>query len=280
MQTTPVLKARLVHAEPGQRVVEVSAWQGNSCLGSCLGEAASAETAEERAIERLQQRLGAAPPSPGQEPAAGTPPPVRHPVIRSASLPLDRTEEPASRESPSQPSLVPAPSTRVEEVAAATSNEPATTPSLPGLEPPADPEDWSDELAELDVQLQRIGWDRSQEGNYLQRAFGHPSRNRLTAYADLVSYLRCLRNLPSGSDANSAPVPLRRKDLLEQCDQLLRSLQWDANRGRQLLEEQFQLSSRQQLSDEQLLQFNMLLEEELMRPAGIAKPDRVLTTSQ
>jgi hypothetical protein len=134
------------------------------------------------------------------------------------------------------------------------------------MEPPADPDDWSDELAELDVQLQRIGWDRNQEGQYLQRAFGHPSRNRLTAYADLVSYLRCLRNLSTGSDPSSAPVPLRRKDLLEQSDQLLRSLQWDAARGRQLLEQQFQLSSRQQLSDEQLLQFNMLLEESLMSP--------------
>ena len=50
MQTSPVLKVRLVHAEPGQRVVQVSAWQGNSCLGSALGEAAGAEDAEERAI--------------------------------------------------------------------------------------------------------------------------------------------------------------------------------------------------------------------------------------
>ncbi|MBW0173392.1 MAG: hypothetical protein KXJ48_03105, partial [Vulcanococcus sp.] len=150
------------------------------------------------------------------------------------------------------------------------SSEPVPTaeplPPAASVEPPADPDDWSDELAELDVQLQRIGWDRSQEGKYLQRAFGHPSRNRLTAYADLVSYLRCLRNLSTGSDPNSAPVPLRRKDLLEQSDQLLRSLQWDAARGRQLLEQQFQLSSRQQLSDEQLLQFNMLLEESLMSP--------------
>jgi hypothetical protein len=80
-----------------------------------------------------------------------------------------------------------------------------------------------------------------------------------------VSYLRCLRNLPSGVDASNAPVPLRRKDLLEQSDQLLQSLQWDANQGRQLLEQQFQLSSRQQLSDEQLLQFNMLLEESLLQ---------------
>jgi hypothetical protein len=142
-------------------------------------------------------------------------------------------------------------------------------PSAAQAEPPADPEDWSDELAELDVQLQRIGWDRSQEGTYLQRAFGHPSRNRLTAFADLVAYLRSLRLLQPGADPTSAAVPLRRKELLEQCDQLLTSLHWDALRGRQCLEEHFQLSSRQQLSDEQLLQFNMLLEEALIKEKKI-----------
>jgi hypothetical protein len=262
MQTPPVLKVRLVHAEPGQRVVQVSAWQGNSCLGSALGEAAGAEDAEERAIERLQQRLAAAAPAGAPEPAAAPTAnaAVRHPVIRPpatpAPPPVVENEGPEPQEPP-QPSLF-------------SSSEPVPTaeplPPAASVEPPADPDDWSDELAELDVNLQRIGWDRSQEGQYLQRAFGHPSRNRLTAYADLVSYLRCLRNLSAGSDPNSAPVPLRRKDLLEQSDQLLRSLQWDAARGRQLLEQQFQLSSRQQLSDEQLLQFNMLLEESLISP--------------
>jgi hypothetical protein len=242
--------------------VQASAWQGNSCLGSALGEAAGAEDAEERAIARLQQRLAAAPPAGAPEhaaaPAANAA--VRHPVIRPAATPAPPPEvenEGQEPQEPPQPSLF-------------NSSEPVPTaeplPPAASVEPPADPDDWSDELAELDVQLQRIGWDRSQEGQYLQRAFGHPSRNRLTAYADLVSYLRCLRNLSTGSDPNSAPVPLRRKDLLEQSDQLLRSLQWDAARGRQLLEQQFQLSSRQQLSDEQLLQFNMLLEESLMSP--------------
>ena len=259
MQTSPVLKVRLVHAEPGQRVVQVSAWQGNSCLGSALGEAAGAEDAEERAIARLHERLAAAPAGasePTAAPAANAA--VRHPVIRPASTPapppVAENDGPEAQEPP-QPNLC-------------STIEPGTTaealPPAARMEPPADPDDWSDELAELDVQLQRIGWDRSQEGQYLQRAFGHPSRNRLTAYADLVSYLRCLRNLSTGSDPSSAPVPLRRKDLLEQSDQLLSSLQWDAARGRQLLEQQFQLSSRQQLSDEQLLQFNMLLEESML----------------
>jgi len=45
---------------------------------------------------------------------------------------------------------------------------------------------------------------------------------------------------------------------------LLGQLQWDASRGRTFLEQHFSLSSRQQLNDTQLLQFNMLLEGELM----------------
>ena len=55
-------------------------------------------------------------------------------------------------------------------------------------------------------------------------------------------------------------------DLLRCSDELLGQLQlWGAAQGRQfyyLLEEWFGKASRQQLSDEQLLQFNQLLEEQ------------------
>jgi hypothetical protein len=151
---------------------------------------------------------------------------------------------------------------------------PATAPAAAPPEPQADPDDWSEELAELDVQLQRLGWDRSQEGIYLERCFGHPSRSRITSYADLVGVLRGLRGLAAGADPTQAPVPLRRSDLLQQSDQLLQSLRWDAAQGRELLEQHFQLSSRQQLNDEQLLQFNMLLEGELIQ-AGSGLPAAV-----
>ena len=234
MESSLAFKARLVHAEPGQRVVQVSAWRGSNCLGSCLGEADNAEAAEQRALSHLQQRLGNQATA-GNESAMDAAPTMRHPVIRTTA-----------------------------DAAPAAVSEPVAV-TEPVAEPSQDPEDWSEELAELDVQLKRLNWDRNQEGSYLQRAFGHPSRNRLTAYADLVSYLRSLRLLSAGADPHSAPVPLRRRDLLQQSDQLLESLQWDAQRGRQLLEAQFQLSSRQQLNDEQLLQFNMLLEEALMQ---------------
>ena len=88
--------------------------------------------------------------------------------------------------------------------------------------------------------------------------------------ADLAAYLRALRALHSGSTPDSAPIPLRRRDLLSQSEELLASLRWDATRGRSFLEQHFQLASRQQLSDEQLLQFNMLLEEELLQSSRIA----------
>lgn len=235
METHQVLKAQLVHAEPGRRVVEVSAWQGERCLGSCLGEADHAETAEERALQRLQQRLA------GNRAQAV----VRHRPSQEETAPQ------------AAPPAAPAPPP----AAAAPQPEPAPEPPV---EAGLDPDDWSEELAEIDVQLQRIGWDRNHEGIYLQRVIGHHSRSRITSYAELAGYLRSLRALAHGSDPATAPVPLRRRDLLEQCDQLLQQLHWDAARGRTLLEQEFQLSSRQQLSDEQLLQFNMLLESALL----------------
>ena len=131
-------------------------------------------------------------------------------------------------------------------------------------EPPAEPDDWSEELTAVEMELQRLGWQREQEGEFLQRAFGHPSRTRLVNYADVVAYLKALRCLEPGCAPGSAPVPLRRPDLLRCSDELLGQLQWGAAQGRALLEEQFGKASRQQLSDEQLLKFNQLLEENLL----------------
>ena len=251
------IEARLVHADASRRVVEASAWQQGQCLGRCLAEADNAEIAEDRARARLQAFLcGMAAPD------------IQKPPRPNTTSGAESAVEPEPQPEPS-PRPRPAPPQRLPLATPSPTQDPSlghanTTPQPSAEEPAADPDDWSDELAELDVQLQRLGWDRNQEGTYLQRAFGHPSRNRLTSFADLVTYLRALRSLASGSPPETAPVPLRRRDLLSQCDQLLSRLGWDPQQGRELLERSFELSSRQQLSDEQLLQFNMLLESELL----------------
>jgi hypothetical protein len=285
------LRVQLVHADGQVRVVHVSAYAGEQLLGSALGEASDAEAAEDRALQRLMARLAAAAPSgaaigpavaatPVQVPpasaAAAIPAPIAAknesaPAAAASASATSHQPQPESAakaptEHPAAPpgeatSSPPAPIAAPPEPAAAAAPAPAPEPAA---EPPADPEDWSSELLHLDRELQRLQWGRAEEEVYLQRAFGHPSRNRLTSYADLLAYLRAVEALGSPADPAAAAVPMRRQDLLSQCDALLRQLGWPRERARQFLESQLQVSSRQQLSDQDLLQFNLLLEGELL----------------
>lgn len=257
------LRAELVHTETGVRVVQLSAWQDGECLGSTLAEAATVELAEAQAEVRLRQRLE------GRTTPAE---PERHAIHRVPEAPPELV--PRRPEASPSPLPLPLPPPAASERPAAPDPPAASSPpapSSPPLEPaPLDPEDWSDELAQIDLQLQRLGWNREQEGVYLERAYGHPSRSRLTTYPDLLAYSQALATCPPGADPGAVPVPLRRRDLISQCDQLLAQLRWEPAQGRAFLEQHFQLSSRRQLNDEQLLQFNMLLESEVMErsPAG------------
>ncbi|MCT0198252.1 hypothetical protein KQ313_00900 [Synechococcus sp. CS-1325] len=252
------LQSQLVHAEPGQRVVLVSAWQQGACLGSALGEGGNAEQAEDRAIERLRARLPAATSSTTSFATTATT------ATTTAAAPVRVAPAPEP-----VPQPVPAPPPPLSSAEPPSPEPPGSSPPSPEPprpegpspeDPPADPEDWSDELAEVDLQLRRLRWGREQEAIYLERVFGHPSRGRLVRYADLLSYRQALLQLEPGSDPAQARPPLRRPELLAQCDQLLGQLGWGAAQGREFLERHFSHTSRQQLSDQQLLHFNMLLE--------------------
>ncbi len=298
------LQAELVHAEPGQRVVKVSAWDQGALIGSALGEAATAELAEDRAIERLRRRWspsGATAPARPEPVGAAQAPPLKPaisadeaeqpllalgseaepaqaavvPVVSQAPLSSPAAQAPVPLQAPPAPVQASAP--QAHEPSAPAGATPASTaaparaaaaPTPEGVSPSepdvtADPEDWSDELAQVELELKRLGWGREEEAAYLARAFNHPSRSRLVRYVDLMGYLNALQQLAPGSRPEQAATPLRRRDLLDQSDQLLGQLQWGAAEGRAFLEQHFQLNSRQQLNDQQLLQFNMLLEDQL-----------------
>jgi hypothetical protein len=134
----------------------------------------------------------------------------------------------------------------------------------PPSESPTDPDDWSEELTAIDFELKRIGWNRDQERQYLERAFGHGSRHRLTRYADLVAFLRQLRQIQPGESPDQCAVPILRSDLISQGDQMLLKLGWTGEQARTFLQKTLNSISRQHLSDEQLLQLNMLLEEQIL----------------
>ena len=242
------IRAELCHVDTLRCIVRVEAWTDEAVLGSALGEAATAEEAEERALQRLNTRLQISPPQRLEQ--------------ASVSPQANESSKAAEHVAVERPRKIEAP----EPVAPA----PSATPQIsntqdPPSETPTDPDDWSDELTAIDLEIRRIGWTREQEQAYLTRAFGLGSRHKLTRYADLVAYLRQLKLIQANDDASTAPAPIRRGDLLNQGDSMLKQLGWNSDQARAFLQQHLGSTSRQQLSDEQLLQFNMLLEEQTLK---------------
>ena len=242
------IRAELCHVDTLRCIVRVEAWNDGALQGSALGEAATAEEAEERGLQRLSSRLElSSPPQPQpshRRPQTEVIAQPEQPVPVEQPRKVEQAEPTAASATPSAPQVA----------IPATEDVPSETPT--------DPDDWSDELTAIDMEIRRIGWTREQEQEYLTRAFGLGSRHKLTRYADLVAYLRQLKLIQANDDASTAPAPIRRGDLLQQGDSMLKQLGWSSEQARAFLQQQLGSTSRQQLSDEQLLQFNMLLEEQ------------------
>ena len=272
--------SQLCHVTSDRCVVLVEAYEGTTPLGSALGEGGTAAEAEDQALSRLRSRLAASKTAPVETAVnsssqqsvavgmqmAGTKQPE---AIRRVAQSPQTSSDPAKQTPMTQPPSVQPPSAQPSSAQptgsadGSTVLESAIDPEPPS-ESPTDPEDWSEELTAIDLELQRVGWDRDSEKIYLERAFGHASRHRLTRFSDLVAYLKRLRDLSAGSDPQHAEIPLRRSDLVAQGDEILKRLDWSQQQAKDFLHHHVQANSRQQLTDEQLLNFNMLLEEQLI----------------
>jgi len=267
-----IWRVRLVHAELGARVVEASCEEGGQVLAMAFGEATTAEVAEDRARRRVTQML--LEPHSTPEPQSSLPPP---PTPMDGSAPpanmLELEPESDGASSPGQPSLPPQPITLT----------PQPSPPSQGVsEGVSEPADWSEDLAVVEVQLERLGWDRSQESVYLERCLGYMERSSITRYQDLRLYIDALRALSSPADPCTAPLPGRlqqplpsRELLIQNGNTLLRQLGWTTDQGRGFLKQHFGHISRQSLSDEQLMQFNQQLDA---LPAATGANDAPLTT--
>ena len=254
------IRVELCHVDSNRVVVRATEWHSGDEQSSALGEANNAEEAEDRARQRLVRQLEAEDQDP--EPFEGQSKPLPG-HSKPAPKSITKPDAPSTSKTPATPSKSRSESSHPTEI-----DQPEAPMAQPPSEAPTDPEDWSEELAAIDIEVRRIGWDRAMEGIYLERAFGHGSRHRLTRYGDLVSFMRQLKGLPEGAKPDTAPVPIRRSDLLEQGNEMLGTLNWSSDQARQFLTKEIGASSRQQLSDEQLLQFNMLLEEQTLKASN------------
>ena len=260
-------KVEICHIDGNRCVVRVSGIEGEQDLGSSLGEAADAEKAEDSARERLMERLlKAKAPLERKQPIGS---PVRKQEQHETKLLKEQgaaeNEQSRSGSSPFTPSQdqtsqPKADSGQFAEQTTEPNEEQIQEPS----EAPTDPDDWSEELTAIDLQLKRIGWTRENEHMYLERAYGHGSRHKLTRYSDLVSYLNKLKSFEVGAEPGAVQIPLRRSDLITQGDEMLKTLKWNQEQAKSFLQLRLGATSRQQLSDEQLFEFNMYVEEQLI----------------
>ena len=260
------IRVELCHVDTLRCVVRVEAWNDSQLIGSSLGEAATAEEAEDRAWQRLSRRLESQKHEsqehePSAKASAATSRSSTPELIRKESQNPQQSSPVPLPEQPTKPLTSPSGAGSVDQQVKRDVRTVIETPS----ESPTDPDDWSEELTAIDFELKRIGWTREQERQYLERAFGHGSRHRLTRYADLVAFLRQLRQIQPGDTPDQSAVPIRRSDLITQGDQMLSNLGWTGEQARSFLHQNLNSTSRQQLSDEQLLQFNMLLEEQTLK---------------
>jgi hypothetical protein len=78
---------------------------------------------------------------------------------------------------------------------------PPTKPPVPppvaaSPEPATSPVDLSDPIAQIDVEMERLGWDRNMGRDYLQKTFKKRSRQQL-ADSELLQFLTHLKSLPT-----------------------------------------------------------------------------------
>ena len=116
-----------------------------------------------------------------------------------------------------------------------------------------EPNDWSNELTAIDIEIERLKWSRDDEIHFLERTLGYNNRNQITKYNDILKYLNLLKdkNKKNKSDLLDENI----NNLIYESDRILRDLSWDNIQGREYLQKEFNVSTRNELDEIQLISF-------------------------
>ena len=116
-----------------------------------------------------------------------------------------------------------------------------------------EPSDWSSELAAIDIEIKRLKWSRDDEIDFIEKTLGYNSRNKITKYSDILKYLNLLKNTDNQNPSSCVSVNIN--NLIEESDIILSDLSWDHIKGREYLLKEFNVSSRKDLNEKQLISF-------------------------
>ena len=229
-------EVELCHVDSNRTIVKIEAWTDQKPLGSSLGEGKNCDEAENNAYNKLIKRLNLT--SSGR---AGSP----------------------SKQAPIKNNSYQLPSTKPKEIQF--NNSPKTVTNK-DLKRSADNmiEDWSNELAEIDTELRRLSWSKQKENEFIENNFGVSSRDRIIKYDDIKELIVKLKNQRNNNVNHNNLYNNSKEELINHSDELLRKLKWKTEEGILFLEKNFNVKSRQMLSEEDLTKYNLLLEDILL----------------
>ena len=115
-----------------------------------------------------------------------------------------------------------------------------------------EPSDWSNILTAIDLEIERLNWDRDDEITFLEKNFGYNNRNKITKYSDIVNYLSLLKKIDY---QNQQITKVNINSLIKESDTILRDLSWDNIQGREYLQKEFNVKTRKELNEKQLISF-------------------------
>ena len=116
-----------------------------------------------------------------------------------------------------------------------------------------EPSDWSNELTAIDSEIRRLNWSRDDEIDFLEINFGYNNRNKITKYSDILQYLNLLKKTNKQDKSKLPKVNI--DSLIEESDVILRELSWNHIQGREYLQKEFNVLTRKELNEEQLISF-------------------------
>jgi len=116
-----------------------------------------------------------------------------------------------------------------------------------------EPSDWSNELTAIDSEIERLKWSRDDEIDFLEKNLGYKNRYTITNYNDIVKYLNLLKKIDNVNTSNYINTNI--KNLIEESDTILMDLSWDHKQGREYLQKEFNVSTRKELDEKQLISF-------------------------
>ena len=243
------IEVELCHIDANRAVVKAISYSGDIALGSALGEGQTSIQAEEQALSRLMDRIN------GKENMGIN--------FNTTNTKQDSKGKNRNDNDKTFSKINNSMNDPIESTVNISNKKENISVNNNKTNYEQQPEDWSEELAIVDYEIARIGWDRNKENTYIKRLFNYNNRHGITDFDELKLLIEQLKILNQGSDPSKELLPDIRKRLLSNGDKVLKELGWSKESARDFLFQQMSYSSRTEMNNTELKHFNTLLHKRL-----------------